>query len=78
LEDLGDTVRPALLPESIFLLTRLGELSPEQGTEEKEVSTEGTDRCRPPALDPNKGDVLMRLNCPLAPELLRAWILEMT
>jgi hypothetical protein len=79
MEDSGDIVPLTSLPESIFLLTRLGESSPGPGTEENDVSTEGTDRCRPPAkFDPNDGDDFIGLDFPLSPPLLRTWILEMT
>lgn len=78
MDDPGEVARLASLPVSVFLLTRLGESSPEPGTVENEVSTEGIDRCRPPTFDPNSGDVLMGLNFPLTPVLLRAWIWEMT
>jgi len=75
LDDSGDIV---LLLESTFLLCRLGESeSPGPGTEVNDVSTVGTDRCRPPTVD-RGGVVLMGLGPPLTPVLLRAWILEIT
>ena len=82
LDDSGDIVLLASLPESIFLLSRLGESeSPGQGTEVNDVSTEGTDCCRQPTVDPGKllgGVILTGLDFPFIPGLLRDWILEMT
>ena len=78
LYDSGDIV----LLESTFLLSRLDKSeSPEPGIDANDVSRVGIDRWRPPAVDVGRlrgGEVLMGLNFPLIPLLLRVCILEMT
>lgn len=82
MHDSGDIVLLASLPESTFLLSRLDESeSPGLGIDVNDVSSVGIDRGRPQTVGAGRlrgGEVLVGLDFPLTPVLLRVWILEMT